>query len=143
MISPFGLEADVYVPTEEGYFVSENHARIAEIISDYDPTLRLAWIPPDKREPGDKPFAVIHAPLGRPEYIVCYSDDVNEDLLARVFSMDSTKNDVWSQVENSQKAAEALKLKKRMEEMEEAKDLAASIVKSKKHVYKHDGVIYQ
>lgn len=143
MTNPLGLEADVYVPTEEGYFVSENHARIAEIISDYDPTLRLAWIPPDKREPGDQPFAIIHAPLGGPEYIVCYSDNVNEALLERVFSMDSTKHDVWSQIERSQAAAEAIKLKAQMEEMAAAKDLASSIVKSKKHTYRHDGVVYQ
>ncbi len=142
MTSPLGLP-DVYVPTEEGYFVSESHARIAEIISDYDPTLRLAWIPPDKREAGDQPFAVIHAPLGRPEYIVCYADDANEALLERIFSMDSTKNDVWSQIERSQAAAEAVKMKKKMDEMEEAKDLTTSIIKSKKHVYRHDGVTYQ
>ncbi len=142
MNSPFGLP-DVYVPTEEGYFVSENHARIAEIISDYDPTLRLAWIPPEKREPGDQPFAVIHSPLGRPEYIVCYSDTIDEKLLERIFSMDSTKNDVWSDIERSQAAAEALRLKKQMDEMEEANDLRRSIIKSLKHTYRHNGVTYQ
>jgi hypothetical protein len=142
-VNPFGLEADVYVPTEEGYFVSETHARIAEIINEYDPELRLAWIPPERREPGDQPFAIIHSPLGRPEYVVCYSDVLDESLLARVFSMDATKNDVWSDIQASQAAAEALKLKKQMEEMEEANDLAASIVRSKKHVYRHDGVVYQ
>lgn len=142
-MNPLGLDIDVYVPAEGGYFVSEKHARIAEIINEYDPTLELAWIPPDKRQPGDAPFAVIHRPLGQPEYVVCYSEDVDENLLARVFSMDATKHDVWAQVNASQAAAEALKLKRQLEEMEEANDLTKSIIKSHKNVYRHDGVRYE
>lgn len=142
-MNPLGLDIDIHVPAEGGYFVSEKHARIAEIISEYDPTLELAWIPPDKRAPGDAPFAVIHRPLGQPEYVVCYSDDVDENLLARVFSMDATKNDIWAQVNASQAAAEALKLKKQMEELEEANELRESIIKSPKSVYKHNGVTYR
>ena len=143
MINPLGIEADVYVPTESGHFVSETHARIAEIINDYDPTLSLAWIPPDKREPGDAPFAVIHRPLGQPEYVVCYSDTCDENLLARVFSMDSTKHDIWANVNASQAAAEALKLKRQMEEMAEMDDIRKSIIKSNLHTYRHDGVVYR
>lgn len=134
---------DVYVPTEDGYFVSEKHARIAEIISDYDPTLALAWVPPERREPGDKPFAVVHSPMDCAPYVVCYADDCDERLLARVFSMDTLKNDVWTEIEASRQAAEALKLKKQMEEMEEAHEVAASILRSPKSVYKHNGVKYQ
>lgn len=132
-----------YVPTETGHFVSERHARISEIISDYDPTLELAWIPPENREPGDQPFAVIHRPVGAPAYVVCYSDDPDERLLARVFSMDNIKNDVWSQLEYERAAYEALELKRKMEEMEEAHDLSRSILRSPKATYRHDGVVYE
>lgn len=132
-----------YVPAEGGYLVSERHARIAEIISDYDPTLELAWIPPDKREPGDSPFAVIHRVPGQPDYIVCYSDDPDERLLARVFKGDNAKHDVLSEIEAQNAAHKALRMKAEMEELEEANDLAASILRSNLHVYKHNGVKYE
>lgn len=137
------LNMDVFVPAEDGSFVSETHARIAEIIAEYDPTLSLAWIPPANREPGDKPFAVVHRPVGLPEYVVCYADTCDERLLARVFSMDNARSDVLSDMEASNAAVEALRLKKQMEEMEEAADLSKSILTSKKHTYKHDGIVYQ
>lgn len=135
------LNFDVPVPTEEGYFVSEKQARIAEIISDYDPGLSLTWIPPDKREPGDKPFAIVKTEPNGYRYVVCYADDCDERLLARVFSMDSAKNDVLSQIETERAAYEALRLKKQEEEMFEAHDLAGSILRGK-HYYKHNGVKY-
>lgn len=143
MINPLGQDIDVHVPAEGGYFVSEKHARIAEIIHDYDPTLELAWVPPDKREPGDKPFAVVHRPLGVAPYIVCYADDCDERLLARVFSMDSLKHDVFSEIEAQNAAAKALQMKKSMEEMEEAHELSASILRSGLHTYRHNGVKYE
>lgn len=137
------LGADVYVPAEGGHFVSEKHAQIAELINEYDPTLELAWIPPDRREPGDKPFAVVHRPLGQPEYVVCYADDCDERLLARVFAMDNAHGNVLDAVEANNAAVRALQLKKEIEQREEAMDLTRSIIGSKKHVYRHNGVRYE
>lgn len=133
---------NVYVPAEGGYFVSERHARIAEIIQDYDPSLELAWIPPDKREPGDAPFAVIHRPLGQPDYVVCYSDDPDERLLARIFEGDKKNGNVLDQIEAHNAAVKAMELKKQMEEAEERADLTSSILKGK-YYYQHNGVKYQ
>ncbi len=137
------LSMDVHVPAEGGHFVSEKHAQIAEIIQDYDPTLELAWVPPDKRQPGDAPFAVVHRPLGSPAYVVCYSDNPDERLLARIFGMDLAKTDVLGHVEAEQAAYKALQMKKQMEEMEEAHELAASILRSPKSTYKHNGVTFR
>lgn len=134
----FGL---AHVPAEGGYMISERHARISEIIKDYDPTLELAWIPPDKREPGDQPFAVIHRPNNAPAYVVCYSDDPDERLLARVFNNDNGKRDVLSEMEAHNAALRAMEMKAQMEKMEEANDLAASILRGKNY-YKHNGIKY-
>lgn len=136
------LGYDIPVPTEEGYFVSEKHARISEIISDYDPTLSLQWIPPDKREPGDQPFAVLCVPANGRSYVVCYADDVDERLLARIFEGDNAKGNVLSSVEANNAAVRALQLKKAMEDREEAHELAASILRSPKSTYRHNGVKY-
>lgn len=140
MLNDLGI--DVYVPVD-GTFVSQNHLHIAEIINDYDPTLSLAWIPADKREPGDAPFAVVHRPLGGPEYVVFYADQCDERILERLWRNDITKTNVLSDLESHNAALEAVKLKKEMEEAAERQDLVASIVKSKKNTYKHDGVKYE
>lgn len=134
---------DCFVPTEDGYFVSEKQARVAEILSDYDPTIRLAWIPPDKREPGDKPFAVIKREESGHEYAICYADECDERLLERVWSMDSSKHDILAVMDARNAAIKALELKKQMEEMEEAHDLSASILRSPLNTYRHNGVTYQ
>ncbi len=136
------LGVDVYVPVD-GHFVSQNHLHIAEIINDYDPTLSLAWIPSDKREPGEAPFAVVHRPLGGPEYVVFYADNCDERILERIWSNDSTKHNVLTNLEAHNAALEALKLKKELEAAEERKDVVESIIKSPKNTYIHDGVKYQ
>lgn len=137
------LGYDIPVPAEGGYFVSEKHARIAEIISDYDSTLELAWIPPDKREPGDKPFAVVHRPPGARSYVVCYADDCDERLLARIFDMDNKTGDAIKRMDAHNAAVRAYQLKKQQEDMQEAHELTASILRSPKSVYRHNGVEYR
>lgn len=136
------LLGSAYVATDQG-FVSAEHQRIAEIIADYDPDIHLAWIPPDKREPGDSPFAVVHTPVGQPSYIAFYADECDERLLARVFANDLAKNDVWAQLEKAEAAREAIKLKRQMDEAEERKDLVQHIIKSPKSRYRHNGVTYE
>lgn len=140
MINDLGI--DVYVPVD-GHFVSQNHLHIAEIINDYDPTLSLAWIPPDKRAPGEQPFAVVHRPLGGPEYVVFYADQCDERILERIWRNDNLKHDVLSDMDAHNAAIKALQLKKELEDREEKKDLVESIIKSKKNTYVHDGVKYQ
>lgn len=136
------LGVDVYVPVD-GQFVSQEHLHIAEILNDYEPTLSLAWIPSDKRAPGEQPFAVVHRPLGGPEYVVFYADQCDHRILQRVFSMDSSKTNVLSNLESNNAALELIKQKKQMEDMEEANALRESILTSPQSKYKHDGVVYQ
>lgn len=137
------LEHDVYVPGEGGVLVSEKQARIAEIIRDYDPELELAYIPPDKREPGDRAFAVVHRPLGKPAYVAFYADECDERLLARIFEGDNRHNNVMRSLEAKNAAAEAIRLKKQQEEMEEAHDVAQTILRSPLTRFKHNGVVFE
>ncbi len=136
------LGIDIYVPVN-GQFVSQNHLHIAEIINDYDPTLSLAWIPSDKRAPGEPPFAVVHRPLGGPEYVVFYADQCDERILERIWKNDSAKTNVLTDLEAHNSAIEALKLKKELEAAEERKELVESIVKSPLNTYRHNGVVYE
>lgn len=141
MTSP--LLGSAYVATDEGYFVSQKHQQIAEIINDYEPTLALVWIPPDKREPGDSPFAVMHSPVGVPPYIVFHADECDERILERIFAADQAHNDVLTQLDIKNAAVEAMRLKQQMDEADEKKEIVKSIVKSPKQKYKHNGVTYE
>lgn len=130
---------------ETGYFISEKHRRIAEIIKEYQHDLELAWIPPDKREPGDKPFAVIHRPVGNQPYVVFHLDEteVDERVLARLWSSDNTNHHTLNYIEALENAREAVRMKEQMDRIEEEKELIASIIATPKSVYRHNGVEYR
>lgn len=136
-----------WLATEEGYFISEKHQRIAEIINDYDPGLQLVWIPPDKRLPEDegKEFAVLHTNNNGFKYIVYYvrQDEVDERLLARLWSDDNVNGNVLSRLDALDAANRAVQMKEQMEAMEERHDIAKHILNSPRARYRHDGVVYE
>jgi hypothetical protein len=129
-----------------GEMISQRMQRIQDIIQDYEPTLELAWIPPKSRtfEDNATPFAVIHRPVGKPEYIVMLlrEDEVNETLLARLWTNDNTKHNVLSQVEAMDAARKAVRLKEQMDAAELRNDITSHIIHSPKVAYRHDGVKY-
>lgn len=125
----------------DGRFVSADHVRIAELIREYDRELELAWIPPDKREPGDKTFAIIHSPSNHPAYIIlqCDESEVNHTLLGRIIAADNKYGNVLDAVEANNAALELLKLKEDIDAREERLDLLATIAASPLHTFKHGG----
>ena len=130
------------IATPEGYFVSREHQRIAEIIQDYDPTLRLVFIPPADRnqnDPTEKPFAVAHFPEDAAPYIAFFAEECDHRILERLFSNDLTKTDVKSALEAAEAAQQAIKLKKELEEEEMRQDMAQSMIRSPLHSYRHNG----
>ena len=138
---------DIAIPTDDGHWVSQSHMRIAEIIQDYEPTLRLVWIPIDQRSEEDRgrEFAVIHSPLGKPEYTVfhCSADEVDHRLLARLFQGDTAKGNVLGWLDAIDEAKAIIKAKQEAELAEERREIVRSIIKSPKSVYKHNGVKYR
>jgi hypothetical protein len=69
---------------------------IARILSDYDHELCLERLPnghPYLAEQPDKPYAVIHRPLGLPEYIIKVFPEsmLDERILAQVFEWDTSR----------------------------------------------------
>ena len=106
------LGVDIYVPVD-GQFVSQEHMYIAEIINDYDPTLSLAWIPSDKREPGEQPFAVVARPANGLEYVVFYADQCDHRILDRLWSMDNQKHNVLDSLDVNNAGLMLLNLRKR------------------------------
>lgn len=131
---------NIAVPTEDGTWVSEKTARIAEILKDYDPGLELRWIPPGRREAGDKPFCVIHHAPNGAHYVVGYFDDCDEHLLASVFVSDTAKNDPVAYADARNTANRAVQLKEQLEKAEARQDFIVTLVKSNKHSFKHNGI---
>lgn len=123
------------VLTEHGA-VTRDQEVIAEVIQDYDPNLHLAWIPPAARGLDDtKPWAVMHMVPGREPYVVLFAQECDYRILARLWESDNTKGDVFGKVTAMEAAQKAVELRKTMDEEEERKEIAASVLKSKKHSY--------
>lgn len=136
---------DEYVWQQEaGTFVNERVRRVAELLNEYEPTLFIAPIPDQLRdnEPA-KAFALVHELNGQ---VYCVrklrEDEIDESLIAWVWAHDNNKTNVLTDIEAQDAAATALRLKKLMEEKEEAKDIGATILKSPLHTYRHNGKKY-
>lgn len=135
------MNIDIAVPTDEGYWVSEKYARISEIIKDIDDTLELGWIPPERRAFHDAPpFAVICRPRDLAPYVVftIKEDELDERVIAKIIR---GRDITLTELEASDRARQALKLKEQMDRAEARQDFIKSVVQSPKHTYKHNGKI--
>lgn len=136
------LQDHLPIATPEGYFVSREHQRIAEIIQDYDPDLYLVFIPPADRnhdDPTEKPWAVVHMPGGKAPYFVFYADECDERILERLWRNDQNVNNPLSELEAKEAAQQAIKYKKEMEQLEMQADIAKSMIRSPLHTYRING----
>lgn len=140
--------SNVPVELEDGHMVGERVVRVAEIIRDYDPTLEIQWIPPHNRtDPNDPHFAIVAKPSGQPAYTVFYvknESEMDERVLARLFEMDAAKQgNILNKIDAHNNAIRAIELKKKMDELEEAHDIAHHVLRSPKTRYRHNGVVYE
>ena len=124
-----------FVVTENGRMVDAEVERIASIIKDYDPNLELAWIPPENRELNEEfPFCVLYRNpnTGRTEEALKLREtEIDHRVLARLFSNDNTKQNVLEAIENEEQARQLVELKRKMDEEEERKELAAWMIKAR------------
>lgn len=132
----------VYLPTEDGRWVNENFMRLAELINEYDQTLELRWIPPDKRSRDDKkPYMVVDTRTNQPVLFASELDNPVE-ILGRLFEADNKNGNVLDRLEAHNKAIEAFKNKKRIEEIEEALESAEFLFKSPLNFIRMNGKKY-
>ena len=117
-------------------FVNAKHQRIAEIIADYDPDLRLLFIPQRDRTAADiYPYAIGHGNDAVGYDIIMYvkEEELDERLLARLWMNDSRKNDPLHYLEKLEEAREAVQLKEELEKREERMDKAKFMIRSPYH----------
>lgn len=119
----------------DGEWVNEHFARLAEVIQEYDRALALQWIPPGQRdEEADRknPYRIFDTRSNR---VVMFASELDtpQDILARLWGADNSKNDVLSNLDANNAAAEALRLKERMDEDDLRKDFVAFLIGTKKN----------
>ena len=124
---------------------SQVHERVAQILKDYNPDLELQYIPEGQRTSFEKPFRVVHRPVGQPEYVIGYfeTNQVNHNLIAHIFKHDTRNRNVLNDLEAEEKAKEALMMREALDKAEERMEVTRSIIRSPKSTYKYNGKVYR
>jgi hypothetical protein len=132
-------------PTEQGYWVDERHARIAELVKEYNPNLDLVWIPPENRikNSNEAPYAVRHTTPDGKSYIVFHiqQGELDHRVLAKIYAGDTTKHDVLEELEMEEKAKEIIRLKELEDAAADRRDFIKTVAASPLHRFRHNGKI--
>lgn len=119
--------------------------RVAAVIKDIFPTVRLIRL--DSLNPSftpERPFALIDEPHMLPSYVIRTLPESEIDHRLVAWLVDNNTADPNSKVNRLhilEMAEQAVNAKRELEWMEERRDVMKSIMKSKKHEYKHDGKV--
>lgn len=131
-----------FIADNQGHMLSAEHLRIAQVIHDYDPTLELAWIPPESRELNEAyPFAVVHNPPDAPAYVVMRlrETEVDHRVIARLWGADAKNGNVLDVIEKDEAARRAVEMLRKEDEEAEAKELASWMINAPVGA-RHNGV---
>jgi|SRR3990170_4321101 len=134
----------LHVPASDGRWVSEEFARLAEMIQDYDRFLELRWIPPEQRlslEDKSKPYVIWDT---RIDSKVMFASELDPPvaILAKLFDIDNKNGDVLKRLDAYNNAVKAIELKKELERREEAMELSTFVIKNQKSRWRHNGNFY-
>lgn len=130
-------------PLSDGTWINSRIARLVEIIREYDPMLRVKWLPRDKRIEGADAFQIVDERIGRVAFSVKDEASFDETVLAKIFEADMARANngpltVLQKLDALNAATKLLQFKTRMEEDEDREEQVASILKSPLNSYKHD-----
>jgi hypothetical protein len=124
---------------------SGEHRRVAEVIQDLFPTVRLIRV--DSLHPAynpEQPFALVDEPHMLPPYVIRYMRESEVDHRLVAWLVDNNMHNKDSKV-NKLKVLEmaeaAMKAKRELEWMEEKKDMMKSVMGSRKNEYRHNGKV--
>jgi hypothetical protein len=127
------MSSPIILDPDSGRALPADANRIAQLIHDYDPTLELAWVPPETRALNEaEPYAIIHRPPNAEPYIVMRIRETELDhrVIAKLWYNDNQNGNVLNKIEAEEDAIRALELLKQEEAIEEAKEKAAWMVKA-------------
>lgn len=141
----------MHIATDQGYFVSEQHQRVAQIVNDFDRNLEVQWIPPDQRSTlteQAKPFRIVHNGSGKAEgqaYVVMdlAEAEMNGSVIERLFQSRVDKHDIPAQIKAQHDARRLVRLKELEDEQAATRDFDAFRLKTPLHTFKHEGKTYR
>jgi hypothetical protein len=126
-----------FIPTKEGYWVSEQYERLARVVQDYDPQFELFWIPPEQRitpEERKNCYAVVeHSPLGDVVVFHASEMDTPSSILERLFMSDNKHGNVLERIDAHNAAIKALEMREELDRREEQKEKVSWLMKTKKN----------
>ena len=124
---------------------SGEHRRVAEVIQDLFPTVRLIRV--DSLHPAynpEQPFALVDEPHMLPPYVIRYMRESEVDHRLVAWLVDNNMHNTDSKVNKLkilEMAEAAMKAKRELEWMEEKKDMMKSVMSSNKNTYRHNGKV--
>jgi hypothetical protein len=124
---------------------SGEHRRVAEVIQDLFPTVRLIRV--DSLHPAynpEQPFALVDEPHMLPPYVIRYMRESEVDHRLVAWLVDNNMHNADSKVNKLkilEMAEAAMKAKRELEWMEEKKDMMKSVMSSNKNTYRHNGKV--
>ncbi len=127
---------EALVATEDGHFVTQKWAHLAQMIEDFDSKLELRWIPPNLREIGDgMPYVVVAKQKDGQEYAVLYAQDSDDpvDVMAKLFDASMKHGDVLTRMRNRNAAVKLFEMKKQLEEELERQEQVAWLASNPKN----------
>ena len=124
----------------EGQLLSQKVAAVVEAIHEYCPEIEVQWIPQAQRKPDDAAFRLVHNPKDGMPYVMFHvktEDEFDARVLKKVIMGDQRFGaNIVSEIEASEQAARRVAHQKFLNQLEEANEIAASVIKSNKDTYK-------
>jgi len=133
----------------DGQFVSQRVSQVVAAIKEYAPDVEVLWIPMNQRTDGEAAFKLVHHPDGREPYTIFHvktEEEFDARVLKRLMMGDQRNGAVTiSEIEASEAAASRVAHQRFVDEMEEANEMAAAVLRSNKETYKisDDLIIHQ
>lgn len=126
----------------DGQFVSQRVAQIIQAIHEYCPEIQVQWIPQNQRgsDPNVAAFRVMHFPPGGSPYTIFHvksEAEFDASILKRIIAGDQRHGrHTISEFEAAEAAAKAVARQRFLDQIEEANEIAASVLASNKSTYK-------
>lgn len=133
----------------DGQLISDRVQRIVMAIHDYEPNIRVDWIPDRQAKAQNvNQFQIVYAPVGEPEFILFFVKDENEfdeRVLQRIIVNDQRNGEVtWDEYSAAEATKKLIEKQVYLDMLEEAHEMAAAVLRSSKDTYKiNDQLIFK
>lgn len=134
---------------DSGQLISERVQRIVMAINDYEPNIRVEWIPDRQaKEQQQMQFKIVYAPPGEPEFILFFvkdEEEFDERVLQRIIVNDQRNGEhTWDEFSAAEETKKRIEKQVFYDAMEEASEMAAAVLKSSKDTYKiNDQLVFK